>query len=91
MEEDTAEKKTEAIALRVVKDYLRSAAFTDRKLTDMPSDALSVVNRRYVNLNGATADRPVSSILGQFYFDTTLGFPIWWSGSTWVKYDGTTA
>ena len=26
---------------------------------------------------------------GQPYFDTTLGKPIWWSGSTWVDATGT--
>lgn len=78
-------------ALGVVKNYLKSSAFTDRKLTDTPTDSLSIVNRKYVTLNGATSSRPTSSVLGQFYFDTTLGYPVWWNGSTWVKYDGTAA
>ena len=35
--------------------------------------------------NGATADRPTQNLqLGQFYFDTTLGYPVWWSGTYWV-------
>lgn len=77
--------------IQIVKKYQRQGAFTEEKLTDTPTDAYSVVNRKYVTLNGATASRPTSSILGQFYFDTTLGFPVWWSGTTWVKYDGTAA
>lgn len=72
----------------VVRKYLASFSFTDRKVTDTPTDALMVVNRKYVNLNGATASRPTSSITGQFYFDTTLGQPVWWSGSTWVDSSG---
>lgn len=44
---------------------------------------------------GATADRPTSQLdstsQGFEYFDTTLGFPVWWSGTGWVKYDGTAA
>lgn len=71
--------------------YLSGQAFTQRKLTDLPTDALQVVNRKYVTLNGVTASRPTGSVLGQFYFDTSLGYPVWWSGATWVKYDGTAA
>ena len=38
---------------------------------------------------GATADRPVSNVqaplpIGQPYFDTTLGYPVYWNGSTWI-------
>lgn len=52
-------------------------SFTSRKLTDTPTDDLSVVNRKYVNLNGTTAQRPVGSVIGQHYFDTTINKPIW--------------
>lgn len=43
-----------------------------------------------VPLYGNTASRPVSPSIGQEYFDTTLGFPVWWKGSVWVGADGTT-
>ena len=75
----------------VVKAYLNSTAFTSKKITDTPTDALSVVNRKYVNLNGPSANRPTSSIIGQFYFDTTLGQPVWWSGDTFVDASGNPA
>jgi hypothetical protein len=40
--------------------------------------------------NGATADRPTQNLqLGQFYFDTTLGIPIWYDGTDWVDSSGT--
>lgn len=74
--------------LKIVKDYLKSSAFTDRKLTDDPTDPLMVVNRKFVTLNGATSERPTGSILGQPYFDTTIGKPVWWSGSTFVDANG---
>lgn len=61
----------------IVKPLLGNQFFTTRKLTDTPTDDLMVVNRKYVNLNGTTAQRPVSSIIGQQYFDTTLGYPIY--------------
>jgi hypothetical protein len=40
--------------------------------------------------NGATADRPTQNLqLGQFYFDTTLGYPVWYDGTDWVDSSGT--
>ena len=48
-----------------------------------------------IPLSGITAHRPVSSAqarlaIGQFYFDTTLGYPIWWNGTVWKNASGTT-
>ena len=41
--------------------------------------------------NGATADRPTQNLqVGQFYFDTTLGIPIWYNGTVWKNASGTT-
>lgn len=42
--------------------------------------------------SGTTADRPTGTLLtGARYFDTTLGLPIWWNGTIWIKADGTAA
>jgi len=39
---------------------------------------------------GKTTQRPTANQqIGQFYFDTTLGYPIWWNGTKWVNYNGT--
>jgi hypothetical protein len=39
---------------------------------------------------GTTADRPVVELqIGQQYFDTTLGYPIWYDGTDWVDAAGT--
>jgi hypothetical protein len=43
--------------------------------------------------SGVTADRPIDTgpiklRTGQFYFDTTLGLPIWWDGSDWIDAAG---
>lgn len=47
---------------------------------------LSVVS---VPPSGSTADRPIASLaVGQYYFDTTLGIPIWYDGSGWVDATG---
>jgi hypothetical protein len=41
--------------------------------------------------SGATTGRPIDNVsVGQFYFDTTLGIPIWWNGKNWVDSSGTT-
>lgn len=71
-----------------IKTYLQGNAFTDRKLTDTPTDALQVVNRRYVTLNGTSSQRPTSSVVGQFFLDTTIGQPIWWDGTGFIDGDG---
>ena len=39
---------------------------------------------------GTTSARPVDKLLiGQIYFDTTVGKPIWWNGTNWVDAAGT--
>jgi hypothetical protein len=41
--------------------------------------------------NGTTADRPTQNLqVGQFYFDTTLGYPVWYNGTVWKNASGTT-
>jgi hypothetical protein len=45
-------------------------------------------------LSGDTASRPIGTVfiplpIGQFYFDTTLGLPIWWDGIQWINASGT--
>lgn len=46
-----------------------------------------------VTQSGTTANRPTKIYVGQMYFDTTLGLPIWVNaaGTGWVKADGTAA
>ena len=40
--------------------------------------------------SGVTADRPTERLdIGQFYYDTTLGIPIWWNGTVWKNASGT--
>jgi hypothetical protein len=39
---------------------------------------------------GTTVNRPKTPLqTGQIFFDTTLGIPIWWSGTKWVNASGT--
>lgn len=71
--------------ITIIKEYMQSTAFTNRKITDTPTDNLSVVNRRYVNLNGAVADRPKSSVasVGQSYYATDTNIPMTYSAGGW--------
>lgn len=75
---------TEAAIIDIVQRYMKTAAFTDRKITDTPTDNLAVVNRKFITLNGTSANRPTTSIIGQRYFDTTINKPIYWNGTGFV-------
>lgn len=82
---------TEQNVVDIIRSYNKAGGFTDRKLVDTPTDALAVVNRKYVTLNGPSTNRPTSSVVGQQYFDITLasgrGKTITWNGTGFV--DGT--
>ena len=42
-------------------------------------------------ISGTTANRPAVQLhIGQMFFDTTLGIPIWWNGTVWKNASGTT-
>lgn len=42
--------------------------------------------------SGTTAQRPTKNLWkGRPYFDTDLGLPIFYNGSSWIKADGTAA
>jgi hypothetical protein len=52
-------------------------------------DAYNVANS--IPAAGLTAERPLGNLqVGQIYFDTTLGIPIWWNGTVWKNASGTT-
>ena len=40
-------------------------------------------------ISGATANRPPEPKVGYMYFDTTIGKPIYWNGTSWVDATGT--
>ena len=79
------ENKIDERIKKLVPEILKGSAFTDRKLTDTPTDSLSVVNRRYVTNNGTLANRPASSVatIGQPYFATDTNIPMTWSATGW--------
>lgn len=42
-------------------------------------------------LAGPTGSRPGNITAGTSWFDTTLGYPVWWDGAAWVDADGNPA
>lgn len=41
---------------------------------------------------GTTANRPTRGLwIGRPFFDTTLGYPVWYDGTGWVDATGTSA
>lgn len=44
-----------------------------------------------LNNTGATENRPNNPIIGDIYFDTTIGRSIWWTGTKWVDSEGNDA
>lgn len=84
------DSKLEQKIKEVVAIYLKNGAFATRKITDMPTDDLMVVPRKYVNLYGTTASRPTASVAsrGQQYFDTSIGRPVYFNPNSSVWTDG---
>ena len=45
-----------------------------------------------ITQSGATTSRPTKGLyVGRRYFDTTLGYPVWYDGSGWVDATGASA
>lgn len=82
------EEQIRQIVDREIRKYLSTTGFVGKKITDLPTEGFSIVSRNYVNLNGTSSNRPIVSVLGQRYFDTTIGKPIYWSGTSWVDGSG---
>lgn len=69
----------------VQEEIKQSQSFRVWDKKDTPTDAYSVVNRNYTNLNGTVASRPTSSVatIGQRYFATDTGIPMTYTGTNW--------
>lgn len=83
--EDNLKQQIKEVVLEVVKQYNKNSFFTDRKVTDTPTEAFSIVNRKFATLNGLVASRPVSSVavLGQHYYATDTNIPMVFDGNKW--------
>lgn len=87
IEDDKLNILIDARIQKVVPILLKSTAFSQRKVTDTPTDNLDVVNRKYVTNNGAVANRPNSSVatIGQPYLATDIGIPMIFTAGGWVN------
>ena len=75
--------KNELIKLIDQRIAEKSPNFVTPRYTDTPTDALQIVPRKYVTRNSTTALRPTTSVLGEFYFDTTAGRTATWNGTNY--------
>ena len=84
MLDEETKKQVEEIASNTVKKY-NASAFRDARIIDTPSEAYSLVNRRFVTLSSNIGARPVSSVAvtGQPFFDTTSNIPMVFDGNDW--------
>lgn len=84
--EPELQKQVDLRIRKLVPEILKGSGFTDRKVTDTPTDNLQVVNRKYVTNNGTVALRPVSSVatVGQPYLATDTGIPMTYTSAGWV-------
>lgn len=78
-------KEIENLIIETLKSQDIASSFTKKRTVATPTDSYSIVNRRFVTLNGAVADRPRSSVatVGQPYFNTTTSTPMIFDGDNW--------
>lgn len=90
MDDNELQNKIDARIKKLFPEMLRAIPFTNRTLTDTPTDALATVNRKYVTNNGTVANRPVSSVatIGQPYLATDTGIPMTKVAGGWANGNG---
>jgi len=95
-------RKTGTVRTTVAPNLLIAPEEYQQRYADQLNNALRLYFSQIDNFtqsilvpnSGTTANRPVSSVqvplsIGQFYFDTTLGIPIYWTGTNWINAAGT--
>lgn len=77
-------QEIEGIVSEMIKEN-EASSFRQKRTVDTPHDSYSIVNRRYVTLNGDVADRPRSSVatVGQPYFASDTFIPMTFDGNDW--------
>jgi hypothetical protein len=70
----------------------------DQRYVDQLNNALRLYFNQIDNFtqnvtvppSGTTANRPTERLqVGEYYFDTTIGRPIWYNGTNWINAAGT--
>lgn len=62
--------------------------FPDLVVEDLFSGDDAALSAAMAPKSGATVDRPEDAVVGEMYFDTDLGQPIWYDGEAWVDATG---
>mgnify|MGYP001316092617 CR=1 FL=1 len=76
----------------LAKALAEARSYTDQELAQALAEARSYTDQKLEQLQqivlyrqaGPTSNRPDGVAVGTVYFDTTLGKPVWWTGSDWV-------
>lgn len=80
----TREEVQRMIEEKVSEIIKKRMNFTQKKIGDTPTDNYMFTPRGYVNMYGSIAGAPVGSVVGQQYFATDLGYPVFKnSNSRW--------
>ena len=83
------ENQKKEIQEMIDKAVLKAVEYQTRKRGDTPTDDLQLTPRKYINIYGSIAGRPQISVIGQQYFSTTDGYPIFRnSNNAWVSATG---
>lgn len=77
MTEEQIKKLIDERIKKVIPEYLKTQAFTIRKVSDNPTDRFQVTPRGYVNAYSSVSGRPINSVIGQHRFFTDLNYPGW--------------
>ena len=77
------DKELKDKVIKIIEAYQKGASFTQDKYTDTPTDDLSIVPRKYITRSSTTLLRPRTSVLGEFYFDTTQNRTATWNGTNY--------
>jgi len=84
--DDAAVAKLSSIAMNATADMTGSqikTAYEAENDTNVFDDA-AVAKLASLKLNGASTSRPNAPGVGDSFFDSTLGMPIWYNGTAWI-------
>lgn len=67
--------------------FIKETEATDLGWRRRARDTVNALVQR-TSGQGTTSERPRSPLTGMQYYDTTLGLPIWYSGTAWINATG---
>lgn len=84
------DKQDQDLVKKMIEEAIdRSNQLRTKKRGDIPTDSYHLTPQGYVNMNGTIANRPVSPVVGQQYYVTSIHYPIYSDGvSSWFSASG---